>query len=121
MSVYFTGNYFSCASGGLLYEFVMKRGGLAGVLMTGYLGTPYGRYDAESERRNAHAINPNGTQCFGTTSGCIGSTVFGLKACCNGGAWVLWPSGPGTTTYSDPPYNWVPIAAFYSFSTSGGP
>jgi hypothetical protein len=124
MYVSFTGSYYTCPSNPnvIQYRFDMKRGGPFGTLLgTGYLGAPYGRYDAETEHVNDHAIEPNGTQYFGTNSSGSASTTYGLKACCSNGQWILWPSSPAPSGGWDYPYNQVILQQYYSFYTYGQP
>lgn len=123
MFVYWTGSYYTCPSNPsvTLYRFDMKRGSISNpVLGTGYMGNPYGRFDAYSERHNFHAIEPNGTQCFGTNNSCSASTTYGLKTYdYNQNQWNLWTGSP--VPRNDAPYNRIQMANYYSFYTSGQP
>jgi len=123
MFVYWTGGYYYCANNPsiILYRFDMKRGSLSNpILATAYLPKPYGRFDAESERGNFHAIEPNGTQCFGTNNSCSASTTYGLKTYNQTqNQWNLWTGTPVPS--NDAPYNRVQLANYYSFYTSGQP
>ncbi len=123
MIVYYTGAWYTCPSNPsvFLYRFDMKRGNMSNpVLGTGYLGDPWGIFHAYSEHGNFHAIEPNGTQCFGTNNSCSASTTYGIKTYNQTQRlWTLWSETAALS--SDPPYNRNGLANFYSFYTSGQP
>lgn len=122
MYVTFTGNYYTCANNPNIvqYEFELRNSSPSGtVWLNAYLASPFGYYEAQSELLNNHAINPNGTQCFGTNSSCYASPSYGLKACCSNGQWIHWPAS--TSSNAHDPYNRVVTGASYSFYTYGGP
>lgn len=120
MFIEFNGEYYSC-SGVIQYCFDLRQGQYGTVWVEACQGAPYGRYGASSELGNNHAINPNGTQYFGTNSSGWASAAYGIKVCCSGGGqWDLWYSSPSAYGANDP-YDWIPQASYWSFRTTGGP